>query len=242
MLDLTSFPESKTKYLFNELVNLIADGVLQPGDRLPAERQLSDQYQVSRAMVREVLSALETLGAIKTKRGGGSYVADLHETSNTGLQLVFSLTGYDTEIESIVDFRKMLELEAVRLTIKNCKDSRRLRLLFDASLVNMERNIENEYIEGCIKCDREFHEIIVSETNNRLLQVSNQASIISFEKKTDAGFVSFSNSATKEDWIIMHQMHKKMADAIVEGNLELACQLMNEHIELVRYQLVYCSK
>src|SRR5438046_9237478 len=49
-------------------------GELHPGDQPPAERALADQFQVSRASVREALRTLELLGIVETRAGGGTFV------------------------------------------------------------------------------------------------------------------------------------------------------------------------
>src|SRR5919198_6364811 len=61
----------------------IAAGTLQPGDRLPPERELAHQLQVSRASVREALRILEAFGVIEARRGRG---ADAGSVVTTGGQ------------------------------------------------------------------------------------------------------------------------------------------------------------
>jgi GntR family transcriptional repressor for pyruvate dehydrogenase complex len=61
------------------LKKLIADGVLKVGDRLPSERDLSEQLGVSRTSVREALQQLEMRGLLETVHGGGSIVRNITE-------------------------------------------------------------------------------------------------------------------------------------------------------------------
>lgn len=56
---------------------LILEGVLRPGDRLPGERDLARQFEVSRPILRDALKALETRGLLQTRHGGGTHVADV---------------------------------------------------------------------------------------------------------------------------------------------------------------------
>ena len=53
------------QYIVDQIKQLILDGELIVGDRLPSERDLSEMYQVSRASVREALKALETIGLLE---------------------------------------------------------------------------------------------------------------------------------------------------------------------------------
>ncbi|TYK94049.1 FadR family transcriptional regulator, partial [Streptococcus pyogenes] len=56
---------------------LILEGVLRPGDRLPGERDLARQFEVSRPILRDALKALEMRGLLTTRHGGGTHVADV---------------------------------------------------------------------------------------------------------------------------------------------------------------------
>ena len=58
----------------DQILNLIAEGHLKPGNRLPSERKLVRQLEFSRASVHEALRALEARGIIEVKPGSGSFV------------------------------------------------------------------------------------------------------------------------------------------------------------------------
>ena len=60
-----------------QIENLILEGVLNVGDRLPAERELARQFDVSRPILRDALKTLEQRGLITTRHGGGTHVADV---------------------------------------------------------------------------------------------------------------------------------------------------------------------
>ncbi|MDR7520519.1 MAG: FadR/GntR family transcriptional regulator [Armatimonadota bacterium] len=57
-----------------QIRRLIQDGALRPGDRLPSERQLSAQFQISRGTVREALQLLEAIGLLEIRQGEGAFV------------------------------------------------------------------------------------------------------------------------------------------------------------------------
>src|SRR5215510_11809678 len=60
-----------------QVESLILEGVLSSGDRLPGERELARQFEVSRPILRDALKALEQRGLLVTRHGGGTYVADV---------------------------------------------------------------------------------------------------------------------------------------------------------------------
>ncbi|UOF88717.1 GntR family transcriptional regulator [Fodinisporobacter ferrooxydans] len=62
--------------IFLELLEQIRSGILKPNDRVPSEKELADQYQVSRITSKKSLEKLAQLGVIERIRGKGSYVSD----------------------------------------------------------------------------------------------------------------------------------------------------------------------
>ena len=60
----------------DQLMSLIADGQLKPGDRLPSELELVKQFQVGRSSIREAIGALYLIGLFTVKPGQGTHVAD----------------------------------------------------------------------------------------------------------------------------------------------------------------------
>jgi GntR family transcriptional regulator, transcriptional repressor for pyruvate dehydrogenase complex len=60
-----------------QIEGLILEGVLRVGDRLPGERELARQFEVSRPILRDALKQLESRGLLITRPGGGTHVADV---------------------------------------------------------------------------------------------------------------------------------------------------------------------
>ena len=77
---------SKKQPLYGQLVDSLREKIeteYEPGDLLPSERELSEDYCISRTTVRLALKELETLGFIKRRHGKGTFVADRsQETTN----------------------------------------------------------------------------------------------------------------------------------------------------------------
>jgi len=72
------FRPIKTRKIYEEIVEQLKDmlsrGELRPGDRLPSEREMAESLGVSRASVREALTALEAIGILDIRPGEGTYV------------------------------------------------------------------------------------------------------------------------------------------------------------------------
>ncbi len=116
------------------LVSEIAERSLAPGDRLAGDHELTSTYNVSRTVVRQALSELETEGVIERVKGRGTYVAQ-HKTSE---RLVQSLTGLYEDVEARGSH---LRSEVLRLDVVPADEqvARELGLALGASVIVLER-------------------------------------------------------------------------------------------------------
>ncbi|MEJ8473598.1 FadR/GntR family transcriptional regulator [Roseibium algae] len=94
-----------------QIEELILSGVLRPGDRLPAERDLSGELDVSRPVLREALKTLEQRGLLSSRQGGGTFVADV--IGPIFSEAVVALIGrHPSATSDYLEFRKDIEAVA----------------------------------------------------------------------------------------------------------------------------------
>ncbi|GGM26624.1 GntR family transcriptional regulator [Paraliobacillus quinghaiensis] len=96
----------------------IKEAELQPGDRLPSERELADQLQVGRSSVREALRAIELLGLIETKRGEGTYLRNYQSHRTMELLSTFILQGVTVK-KDICFAKQVIEKEVTKQAFKH---------------------------------------------------------------------------------------------------------------------------
>lgn len=99
--------------IVTQLEEFILLGILKPGDRLPAERVLAKQFDVSRSSLRDALVKLEARGLIQTHRGGGNFVCDLVGPTLTD-PLVHLLKDHPEAMLDLLEVRQALEEIAVQ--------------------------------------------------------------------------------------------------------------------------------
>lgn len=151
-------PERLYQKLARQLFSDLAAGRYAVGDRLPAERELSLQYNVSRPAVREAMIALEVQGLIDVRIGSGAYVCALPgETEAPG----FSVTAFE-----LMEARMLIEGEAAALAAVHIQDDE------IAELEKLVREIEseNQLAGGSTKADQAFHLLIASATRNAVIR------------------------------------------------------------------------
>lgn len=137
-----------------QLAQQIDSGKYPPGSRLPAERELADQFNVSRVTIREAEIALQALGRITIKTGSGVYVME-------------SLPDRDGEFPDITAFevteaRALFESEAAALAAGQISDATLAEL---EQLVDIMSRTGRDDEAGEI-ADHEFHRAIAAASNN----------------------------------------------------------------------------
>lgn len=155
--------ENKKVFLkiVKDLRELIKSEGIQPGDKLPSERVLSERLNVGRSSVREALRSLELLGLIETRHGGGTFLATVQ--SNQLVEILASFILQENKsIEDVHTTRRMLEKEAIRVICSN-------RLLRDLPVwesLFMKLEVENEVIRNDI-----LKELIIASGNRLALKI-----------------------------------------------------------------------
>ncbi len=143
--------------LSRKLMGELASGRYAVGDRLPAERELAAEYEVSRPTVREAIIALEVQGLVEVKVGSGAYVLRL-----PGKEEVpgFNITGFE-----LTEARLLFEGEAAALAATQINDEEL------AELESLVRDIarENLGMGGTEEADRAFHLAIARATRNNAI-------------------------------------------------------------------------
>ncbi|MBC8062795.1 MAG: FadR family transcriptional regulator [Clostridiaceae bacterium] len=149
--------------VIDQIKDMINKGSLKKGDKLPSERDLVEQLQVSRASIREALRALEVIGLIECKQGEGNYIKSSFEDNLfEPLSIMFMLEGSNPD--EIWELRKIIEVEASGLAAKRITDEQLIEL---KEIIHNLKNCEDEDINAEI--DKEFHYKIAEFSGNVLI-------------------------------------------------------------------------
>jgi len=162
------FNKIKTQKVYVKIVEqireLIREGKLKPGDRLPSEQELAEQFGISRPSVREAMSALEILGITERRVGKGNFIKDNSLSSTFYEEEILELEQEESPFE-LLEARKVLETELAGLASQ--KGSPEDITAIEIALSNMIEAQGN--IPRMMDMDREFHIYIAKAAHNSLL-------------------------------------------------------------------------
>src|ERR1700710_2924843 len=97
-----------THLLILRFQQMLSDGVLAPGTKLPPERELAASFSVARSSLRQALKVLEIMGVITQKVGDGSYLnRDASSVLAVPMEFLFLLD--DTSVQELTELRFLME-------------------------------------------------------------------------------------------------------------------------------------
>ena len=140
--------------LARRLVSELAAGRYPPGSRLPGEREMALQYNVSRPTVREAIIALEVQGRVEVRLGSGAYV--LHQAGER------DVPGFDISAFELTEARLLFEGEAAALAAAQITDEEVAEI--EALVREIAR--ENQAPHSTEKADRAFHLAVARASRN----------------------------------------------------------------------------
>lgn len=158
---------SRSDEVVDGVKQMILDGRLQAGERLPAEKELAATLGVSRGSLREGVRALGTLGILDSRHGDGTYVTTLDPT------LLLAPVGFVAELQddaaAFHAVRRLLETEAAGLASLHIDDDglARLRAVLDETArALVQHPLDHDRL---VDADLAFHEEIARASGNPVL-------------------------------------------------------------------------
>lgn len=211
-----------------QIRDLIRDGVLKSGDRLPAERELAERFQVSRSSLREAMRALELQGMVVSRPGSGTFVSS--ETLEPLVSIIAStLTQANQSLSDIFEVRHLLEphiaaLAAERATPEDCGH-------MDEAIEEQESQIANGNtgVDG----DTAFHFALAQATQNwALVKVISTISDILTQSRDHT-------MQTPGRPLRSLASHRHILETVRGGDVEGAREAMQHHIAEVEPAYVF---
>jgi len=148
-----------------EILALLRQKELKPGDKLPPERELAEKLGVSRPSLREALRALSIMKVVEVRQGDGTYVSALRpEELVEHLEFVFMLD--DSTMLQLFEARKIVEVGNVSLAAQRISNEELAALR--VCLKKSEHSVGDP--EAFMLADIELHEIITRAADNPLLE------------------------------------------------------------------------
>ncbi len=218
----------QSERLYEQIVSQIEQrieaGDLKVGDQLPSERELAEQFAVSRTAVREAVKALRQKGLLEIRPGRGTFITNgTSDTVRNSLGMLMKI-GITKGSGDLVEVREILEpeiaaLAATRITDEYISAMQEAVNIMDTALDNVDVFVE---------ADLDFHLALAEGTQNLIIPIL-MDSIIDLlrEQRKRTGL-------TKGGLQRGQAHHKKILDAVTRRDAQAARQAMQDHLKQVR--------
>ncbi|MDI5977844.1 FadR/GntR family transcriptional regulator [Amycolatopsis magusensis] len=208
-----------------QILRLIAESELRPGDRMPTENELAARLGTSRSMVREAVKILSAIGRVRAQKGRGLYVADDEGMLGSSRWGGFFLPTDLDHVYMLFEFRRVQETAASRLAATHATPAE-LRTMAAAAETCRQGHVTGEaalFDRG----DEEFHLAIAAASHNQFLvaavrearRLQHQSNIIGMHGAVGG----HAREAVQE--------HAAILRAIKEGDPETAAQATATHLD-----------
>ena len=219
------FRPIRTVNAFEQLVERLGRaiklGLLAPGERLPPERRLAEQLELSRSTVREALRLLYDAGYLEARRGrrGGVFVAQQLPTGPAPGMLALDGDG----VRDLLAYRRCLELGAAELAAERASESQVAELA--AVIERCEANATPETYDLFRAADGRFHVL--------LAHVAHSPRLVAGVTEVRAEVANLLDSVPRQPEALVGSTthHRRVLAAIAEGDGEGARLAMREHLD-----------
>ena len=213
-----SSKDDVTHLLILRFQQMLSDGVLAPGTKLPPERELAASFNVARSSLRQALKVLEIMGVITQKVGDGSYLnRDASSVLAVPMEFLFLLD--DTSVQELTELRFMIEpaLAAKAAERANSDDIALLR----QSITDLE-NSKRDRVK-LVASDLLFHRAIFQASGNRLT-----GRLFHTIHRAMLNMMMVTSQLVDLEHTVA--FHKPILAAIERRDSELAARLMTAHL------------
>lgn len=213
-----------------DIAAAISRGRYAPGSRLPGERDLAEEFSVSRPTIREAMIALEIRGLVEARQGSGIYV-----TLSPAQGATIQLPDLDVGAFELIEARMVFEGEAAALAAVAIDEAKLAALR--ATLAEMAQDSDSPEALGA---DRRFHMLIAEATGNTLVQ-SVVETLWSIRESSPLCVRMFAQ-ARREGVTPRIAEHEAIVDALAARDPKAAREAMRDHLGRVTDDLLEATR
>ena len=214
----TQSKDDVTQLLIARFQEMLRDGVLRQGARLPPERELAVHFNVARSSLRQALKVLEIMGVITQRVGDGSYLnTDTSTVLTVPMDFLFLLD--DTSAQELVELRLLMEPGLARLAAQRASSDD--IALLRQSIHDLEASSRDPI--KLVASDLLFHRAIFQASKN-----GPASSLFQTIHRAMAKMIILTSQQVELEHTLA--FHRPIMEAIVRRDGERAAVLMTEHL------------
>ena len=200
----------------------IMDGELRPGEKLPPERDIAEQLNVSRNSVREAIRIMDMTGVISSQQGSGNYITcEFQKSLAETMTMMFAMDQID--YRQISQIRQTLECLAFSLAIEHASDGQ----IEEMEMLVKELDKSSDDAKNA-SLDKKLHFTLAQSSGNIL--------VLDFLEACSGVIDSFIRAEilrTEERKKLLNECHKKLTEALREKDEMKGQEALKRHFMLI---------
>jgi len=214
--------------VIEQIMNLIKNNKLKPGDKLPPEREMAEKLSISRNSLREAFRVLESRGLIKSKPGGGRYIREIRKNGYSNTENII-LSLEKSSILELLEAREIFEVKIAEVTAQRATVEDIKSIEEALNKMNEEDGLKDD---KKTESDTEFHLAIASASYNFVF-----VNIIKLH-------LDLLKETREKTWKIpgrreeQQEEHQAILQAIKEHDTKKAGEAMLKHLRSIRKVVV----
>jgi len=219
--------ESITQKIVNKISETLLEKNVEPGDKLPSEKELREQFNVSRSTIRQALHVLVSMGIVASKPGKGYYVTEGYRVllKSNNLQEILSK---DDSFFKVLEARRIVGQNVAKLAAQRATQKH-----FEAMEAALDKLKDAENIDQQVRAARNVHLEIANSTNNDVLVGILEQLLVKIEEKA---------RETQLDSLAAYESHKHLINKVRKGDMTELEEAVNDHSEELRTKFLSALK
>ena len=223
--------------IMGQLEEMVLEGTLKPGQKLPPERELAKQFEVSRPSLREAVQKLSAKGILVSRQGGGTYVSEELGGAFSDPLLELFRTHPEAQYD-LLEFRHALEgVSAYYAALRSTPaDKENIRARYN----DLQKYHDRKEFDKEVYADVDFHLAIAESTHNMVLLHMMRALFSLLRQHIWDNLHDIYPKPEIRGKI--HQQHSVLMEAIIDGDPERASKAAHDHLAYVEDALLEQGK
>lgn len=222
--------------IVEQLETMILEGALKPGEKLPAERTLAEQFGVSRPSLREAIQKLIAKGSLISRQGGGNYISKNFGSSFSD-PLLPLLETHPEAHHDLLEFRHTLEADCAYYAALRATDVDRNHL--ETTFTELMTCYSNDSKAGRAEeaaADARFH-LAIAEASHNVVLLHTMRGLFNLLESSVLANIDGMHVVKEPTRQALIDQHRDLFNAIMQANADEARRIAGNHIRYVQDML-----
>ena len=210
--------QSAVQFLLDAFNRELLSGALRPGDQIPTEVELSEQFGVSRNTVREAIKILVAMGVLEIRRPVGTFVCEGFSEPMVSPLIYGVILGRGDSYDELMDLREIMETGTMLTVIRNASDTEIRTLTEPLSALREACFAPAPSVETVFAKDDAFHEAIMSLSHNRMVErIADIVRTMTHDMRHESVELMLSSGRSEELYLAHEKLYRLLHDRDVDG-------------------------